>query len=96
MSPEYAQNLIYGAIEWAEDAGFEPPKAFNVLEYLLDDVEDIPYVDIKFGRDGKYFFAPGKDDDQKKIIETLNKNIGEGNYNYIAMLPSLESFTDIE
>jgi len=75
-----AFNLIYGAIEYAEDIGFSPHKDFRVTEYILDDVETIEFVDIEFGKDGKPLFVSGPYDNIDKIINTLERNVGSGNY----------------
>ncbi|MFK7981647.1 MAG: hypothetical protein AB8G86_16815 [Saprospiraceae bacterium] len=77
-------NIIYGAVEFAEDCGFEPHKDFTTTtEYLLDHVESIDYIEIDFGgEDGKPFFFAGPYDDSKKIMDTLNKTVGEGNFHY--------------
>lgn len=80
--PDLAFNIIYGGIEYAEDLGFSPHKDFKVSEYLLPDVEDVPYMDIEFGRNGRPFYVTGPSDNVGKIINTLNKTVGEGNYNF--------------
>jgi hypothetical protein len=72
----YAQNLIYGAIEFAEDAGFRPQKDFKISEYILDDVENLEYVDITFGKNGVHFYMDGHYDDVKSILGTLDRNLG--------------------
>ena len=80
--PIYAMNLIYGSIEFAEDAGFSPAKDFKITEYILDDVEDLEFVDIEFGMNGRYFYCPGEEDNVEKVLATLEKNIGLGNFDY--------------
>ena len=84
ISPNYAQNLIYGAIEWAEDAGLPTHKEFKVTEYLLDPADEIEYEEIEFGKEGKYFYVEGPEDNTALNLKILNKNIGEGNYVYIS------------
>ncbi len=75
-----AFNVIYGAVEYAEDLGFNPHKDFRITEYILDDVEGIEYVDIEFGKDGKPFYISGPHDDIEKIAKTLDKSVGKDNY----------------
>ncbi|MEM9849618.1 MAG: hypothetical protein AAF847_17145, partial [Bacteroidota bacterium] len=77
--PEIAFNVIYGAIEYAEDLGFSPAKEFAVTEYILDDVEQIPFVDITFGKDGRPLYTSGPDDNVDRILKTLDKFVGKGN-----------------
>lgn len=96
MDTCYAQNLIYGAIEYAEDAGFEPNKDFNITEYILDDVETLEFIDIEFGNNGKYTYWEGPNDNVKKVIATLDKNIGKGNYNFVAHFGGESDFNEDE
>lgn len=77
-----AFNIIYGAIEYAEDIGFSPHKDFRVTEYLLDDVESIEVIDIEFGKNGKPFYVSGPYDDVEKILSVLDRNLGQGNYSF--------------
>ena len=85
IDPTLCFNIIYGAVEFAEDCGFYPHKDFEVSEYILDDVATIDYVEVPFGdKDGKPFFVAGPDDNSAKIMATLKKNKGEGNFEFIA------------
>lgn len=79
---DLAQNIIYGAIEYAEDLGFKPHTDFNVAQYVLNDVDDIEYIEIEFGKNGKPFYIQGPYDKPLHILATLDKNVGEGNYYY--------------
>ncbi len=78
-----AQNIIYGAVEYAEDLGFPPAKDFAVAEYILDPADEIPYIELEFGKNGKPFYTQGPYDNPKKIINQLNKSVGAGNYLYM-------------
>jgi len=80
-----AHNIIYGAVEFAEDCGFEPHKDFtSTTEYLLEKVESIEYLEIAFGdNEGKPLYIEGPHDDAEKIMATLNKTVGAGNFNYL-------------
>lgn len=80
--PQLAFNVIYGAIEYAEDLGFSTPKDFRITEYLLDDVESIEFIDIEFGQNGKPHYESGPEDNVKYVLDTLNKNVGQENYTY--------------
>lgn len=81
--PNFAFNLIYGAVEYAEDLGIAPHKDFEIAQYVLDDVEDIEYIDITFGRDGKPVYIPSENDNVGKILKTLNDKVGPENYVYL-------------
>jgi len=51
-----AHNIIYGANEFAEENGFKISKTFNLTQNILEeDTEDIEFIDIEFGKDGKVF-----------------------------------------
>ena len=76
-------NIIYGAIEYAEDLGFMPNKDFSTTEYILDDVESLEFEDIEFGRDGKPYYFAGPYDDTSRVIAKLKKAVGEGNFEVI-------------
>ncbi len=83
QSPNFVFNLVYGAADYGEENGFKPEKGFAVSEYILDDVSTIEYEEIEFGRDGKPLYVQGPHDIPGPILATLNKNVGEGNYEYI-------------
>lgn len=81
----FAHNLIYGAIDYAEDLGFNPHKDFKLLEYLLDpDLISDEIDEIEFGKDGKPLFIEGPDDNAGQIIRKLKEAVGEGNFDHIA------------
>lgn len=85
IEPNLAFNIIYGGIEYAEDLGFDVmDKDFEFTEYILPPVESIEYIDIEFGHDGKPFYISGPYDNVAKNIAILNKNVGVGNYHYVA------------
>ncbi len=79
----YTFNLIYGAVEYAEDCGIEPHNSFNLTSYILDDIDDIEYVDIEFGKDGHPLYIQGMHDNSARILAAMDKKIGPGNYDFI-------------
>ena len=82
LSPNTCFNIVYGAIEYAEDLGFMPNKDFSITEYILDDVESLEFEEIEFGRDGKPYYFAGPYDDTSKVIAKLKKAVGEDNFEY--------------
>ena len=96
VDPMYCYNLLYGAIEYAEDLGFEPHKDFAIAEKLLPDVEDIDYVDIEFGKNGKPFFFQGPGDNAAKIIGTLERTVGPNNFDVFLAKDYLDEEDDDE
>ena len=80
----FAHNIIYGAIDYAQELGFTPNKDFKITEYLLDsDLIDDGIDELVFGMNGKPTFIAGPYDNAKMIVSTLEKNVGTGNYEYI-------------
>lgn len=83
VSPVFFHNLVYGALDYAESIGFKPHKDFILAQYLLNpELVDDGIDDLEFGMDGKPYFISGPNDNAQKILATLNKTVGEGNYNY--------------
>lgn len=84
VTPEYFHNLVYGAIDYAEELGFRTPKDFYMAEYLLDETYITDDIDhIEFGHKGKPLYIQGPYDNSKPIIATLNHSVGENNYTFI-------------
>ena len=51
-----AHNIIYGALEFAEDHNFKPHRDFDITSYILEeDTDEIELIDLEFGVDGKPF-----------------------------------------
>jgi tetratricopeptide (TPR) repeat protein len=75
-------NIIYGAVEFAEEFGFHPHKDFlkitvNILE---EDDEKVELIDIEFGQNGKPCLIVGPDHNYATEIAMLEKSAGPGNY----------------
>ncbi|MBI9066991.1 MAG: hypothetical protein JEZ09_06840 [Salinivirgaceae bacterium] len=84
VTPEYFHNMVYAALDYAEELGFLPPKDFYMTEYLLDPDYISDKIDnIEMGHNGKPLYIQGPFDNSKKIIQTLNNSVGEGGYDYI-------------
>ena len=87
---EYAlvHNIIFAAVEFAEDFGFKPCKDFTSLtEFMLEeDNEDIELIEIECGKNGKPLYVQGPDDDTakvNKIMKQLEHSAGVGNFDFI-------------
>ncbi|NOY96447.1 MAG: hypothetical protein GXO81_08725 [Chlorobi bacterium] len=77
-------NIIYGAIEYADDYGFKPHKSFSVGQYILEeDDENIPLIDIDFGLDGLPAIFATSENPMLKEIAQLEKEAGRGNYRIV-------------
>lgn len=85
VSPVYFHNMVYGAVDYAAENGFQPCKDFAHAQYLLNpDLVDDGIDDIEFGWEGKPFYIQGPFDDGKRILSILKAKVGEGNYHFIA------------
>lgn len=86
-----AHNIIYGAIDYAEELGFKPHKDFAIAEHILDaDLIDDGIDEIEFGNNGKPLFVAGPYDNVNRIIAVLERNVGEGNYDYVIEAGALD------
>jgi len=82
VAPVYAQNLIYRAIEYAEDLGFAPHKDFKFTERILDPADSLEEIEFEFGKDGMPHYMAGPHDNFEQILHTLARNLGMGNFKY--------------
>jgi hypothetical protein len=97
ISYTLAHNIVYSAIEFAEDFGFKPhPKFTSVAQYMLEeDTDDIELIDIECGKNGKALYVRSPYDSNwqaKSIIDQLERTAGPGNYDFIDTLD--EGFND--
>ena len=85
-----AHELIYGSIEFARKYGFEPHRDFETASLVLDlpDLQPKKH-NLEFGKDGKPFFIAGPYDNVQRIVNTLMRTAGEGNFNYLTMLDDM-------
>jgi hypothetical protein len=82
---ELVHNIIYAALEFAEEYGFYPHRDFTgITIYMLEeDSDEIELIDIECGIDGKpaYMRTPNHSKrETEMIIAKLEKNPGPGNY----------------
>ncbi|MDD4192720.1 MAG: hypothetical protein PHI28_15400 [Mangrovibacterium sp.] len=83
-----AHNVVYAAVEFAEEYGFKPHKDFiaTTRYHLSEDNEEVELIDIGCGRDGKPLYVQGPFDNSQKVKQTiaqLDRTAGPGNYDYI-------------
>ena len=95
-SYELIHNIIYSALEFAEDYGFKPHRDFtSVTSYFLEeDTDDIPIIPVECGGDdgNPLYVNSGIDSPSrvKQILAQLDKTAGKGNYHYILNVDGLE------
>jgi len=85
LQPGQAYRIIYGAINYARELGFEPQKDFALSSFILDEpgTQDLSF-EVEFGRDGKPLYVAGPGDNVNAVKRKLTLKLGEGNFNYIA------------
>ncbi|ODS32967.1 MAG: hypothetical protein SCARUB_01906 [Candidatus Scalindua rubra] len=80
---DLAHQIIYGAIDFARELGFEPQRDFKLSRYLLEEPSEKYYSsDLKFGMDGKPYYIAGPDDNAEYVIRKLSMKIADGNFNF--------------
>ncbi|HSH03676.1 MAG TPA: hypothetical protein VLL52_14250 [Anaerolineae bacterium] len=86
-----AAKIVDTSIEYAQSLGFKPhPDAKQSLRFFHDAHPEECTEEIPTGHEGQPFYVSGPDDDVDRIIRTLNKNVGEGNYHFV--LPVTDEF----
>lgn len=88
VSYPLVHNIIYAGIEFAEKYGFKPHKDYtSVTKYILEeDTEEIEFIDIECGENGKPSYIRGPFDNDARtgqIIRQLEKTAGKGNFDFI-------------
>lgn len=83
---DLAQHLVFGAIEYARRLGFEPAVDFDACAGHLGTWSG-PSA-IRFGRHGKPMYVAGPYDDASRVISTLERSVGQGNFDFLVGLPA--------
>ena len=75
---EEAHNWVYGAVAFAEEAGIQPHKTFNLTQYMLkEDTDDVPLMEFEFGKNGKHFLVAHSNLEASKYLPTMKAHLGE-------------------
>lgn len=83
-----AHNIIYAALEYAEDLGFDAHKDFESLTeaFLEEDNDDIELIDIECGRNGRPCFISSDNDSEalvNRVMKQLEKAVGKDQFDFI-------------
>jgi hypothetical protein len=87
IHPSCLKKIIDGCVAFSGELGFKPHREYRLAQHMLAGID--PTVcpnQYTFGKDGKPFYASGPYDTEQKIkmiLNTLLKNCGEGNYDYL-------------
>jgi hypothetical protein len=83
-SPELAHQMIYAAIEYAEQFGFQPQSDFALTQNVLAPRGELAETyKLTFGKNGKPFFIAGPYDNVARILKQLEKTAGAGNFDFM-------------
>lgn len=78
-----AHNFVLGAVEFAEEAGIEPHKDFDIASLILEeDTDDIPLIEYEYGKDGKRMLIVGPTGKETRYIKSLQERFGD-DFDYI-------------
>jgi len=80
---DLARQLVFGAVDYARELGFEPHPDFAGCVSHLGPWDG---SDITFGREGKPTYIEGPYDDTAGIIRTLRRSVGDDNFHYLCQL----------
>jgi hypothetical protein len=83
---ELAQQLVFGAVAYARDLGFDPHPDFDSCAGHLGAWDGT--CDITFGRNGEPFYIAGPYDDQARILRKLSN----GKRGWLRRHPSLHPY----
>jgi hypothetical protein len=89
-TPCYAKKMVIDSVSYANSLGIKPHHDYERLLAELVAIDETQCREtFVFGYQGEPLYIAGPHDDftkSKEIIDTLHKNCGEGNYEYVAML----------
>ncbi|WP_223884207.1 helix-turn-helix domain-containing protein [Micromonospora craniellae] len=80
---ELARHLVFGAVDYARSLGLDPHRDFYSAAPYLGSWE--PPSRITFGLNGKPFFHQGPRDNPDRIMRTLDRTVGPGNYDFMVV-----------
>lgn len=84
VSYNEAHNMVWGAVDYAEEAGIKPHKDFATTQYFLEeDTDEIPLIEYEFGKDGKHYLVAKSQLELSKYLQTMKKNLSEDEYSFV-------------
>ena len=74
---EVAHNLIYGSIEYAEEAGIEPVDAWGITQYILEEDDDnVPLIEYEWGMNGMHYLFVEDMLELSRYLSTMQEHLG--------------------
>lgn len=84
----YVKEIIFGAIAYAQELGFDPHPDSKLARKVLGVAEIANQHGIRFGGpDGKPLFIAGPDDDARAIMRKLADRLGKDGFQFIIRSP---------
>jgi hypothetical protein len=87
---ELARHLVWGAVDYAGQLGFEPAPDFELAAGHLGPWQETSA--ITFGRHGVPFYVSGPFDNPARVVRALTSSVGEGNFHFIAQVKTAASW----
>jgi hypothetical protein len=87
---ELARHLVWGAVDYASQLGFEPAPDFEPAAGHLGPWQETSA--ITFGRHGVPFYVSGPFDNPARVVRALTSSVGEGNFHFIAQVKAAASW----
>ncbi len=83
ISYNEAHNIIYGALEFAEEGGIKPHKDWAVTQYILEEDDDnIPLIEYEMGLEGKHYLIAHNNLELTTYLPTLRKHLPESEIDF--------------
>jgi hypothetical protein len=90
VTPEYICKLVRESVAYAKSIGLQPHRDYSKAMPILGDLDPSECLtQFEFGRDGKPVYINGPHDSsarRKRIVETLERTVGEGNFEVVLMM----------
>lgn len=90
-------KILYTAIDYAASLGLRPDFVFNQAEHLLNGAQPelCPTPIPTGGPKGRPMFVSGPYDDTDRIIATLTRTVGEGNFDCLIRVDPKDLLVDL-
>lgn len=90
-------NLIYGAIEFAREAGLNPAAGFALARFALEEDSDrIPFIEHEFGINGRHTLIMHPHENNDAILKKLRYHLGDNFDSITTPLPDESDPTNEE
>jgi hypothetical protein len=95
-TPDLAAKVLREGIDYAHKLGFKPHRDYYDASLLVGGDPDASDETVPLGQDGKPLYIAGPYDNPERIIRTLDKTVGPGNYHFTTFLGSLGDFPEAD